>query len=179
MTKYRASAALLCALSLEVAAAGDLFVQVDLGSDSDGCSILRVTPGTQLSEWVSAADISVASGVEGSDCSDTGLVATSDGSVYFSEDVSDNIFRVSTSGDVEVFVARSAVSAVTGSDVVDFDSGMALGPDGHLYAADEETDSIVKITLPDGNDISVVVTESKIEGAIGTSDVDLEGGYCY
>lgn len=172
MIKYKVLLALLCVLSFRAAASGDLFVQVDF----DGtCSILRVTPEKQLSEWVSAADISEASGVAGSDCSDTGLVATADGFVYFSEDVSDNIFRVSPTGDVEVFVAPGAVSAVTGTPV-DFDSGMVRGPDGHLYVGDEESDSIVKIRLPGGNDISVVVTESKIAEASGSTGADLEGG---
>ena len=161
------------------AAPGDLFVQVELNyddfnGDQEGCSILRVSPEGVLSEWVSNKQILALTGLSATDCDDTGLAVACDGTLYFNEDESDHIFTVSPSGELSIFVTRQAIEAVTGIRP-DIDNGMTLGPDGHLYAADENCDCVIRVTIPGGT-VSVVVSEEQITDVTGESNAELDGG---
>ena len=181
-----------------VAAVGDLFVQVSFNFPfdpnsfdpnsfdpndpnsfdpndvvSEGCSIVRAQPNGTLSEWVSNAAILAATGEINANCGDTAITAATDGTLYFAEDVSHDVLRVSPAGAVDVFVAQSAIDAVIGTSS-DIDNGMVLGTDGNLYAADEDCDCVIRITVP-GGAVSIVVTEAAIQAATGSSP-DLEGG---
>jgi hypothetical protein len=187
MPKILSSRALQCLATAVItftplfvhAAPGDLYVQVDLNLESgnDGCSIMRVTPAGSISEWVSPAAILVATGESSSDCDDTGLAVDEDGTIYFSEDVSDDILRVTPAGTVSQFVSKETVMALTGNESADFDNGMAIGFDGNLYAADnyEGTGNVLKIILPSGP-VTIVVSTATIESATDPGDSDLQGG---
>lgn len=173
--------ALVLALILVApAAAQDLFVQVDLelnagGEESaGGCSILRVSPGGMLTEWVSNDEILAATGETTADCDDTDIAAGPDGTLYFAEDVSHDILRVDTAGNVSVFVDAATIDAVVGT-TSDIDNGMDFGSDGNLYAADEDCNCIIRITVPGGM-VTVEVTEVEIEAVFSGTDVDPNGG---
>ncbi len=155
------------------AAPGDLFVQVD-DTIVDRCSILRVTPTGVISEWVTSAAILAATGEAGCDFSDTGMAITRDGTLYFNDDTSDDILMVSPAGVVTVFVTEATLDAAATGDTADIDNGMALGSDGNLYAADENGDVVLKITVP-GGVVTIEVTKAQITGATGESSADLEG----
>lgn len=156
------------------AESGDLYVQINLEGPTDGCSILRVEPDGALSEWVSNAEILAATGEADADCDDTGLAVALNGTIYFSEDTSDSILVVSPFGVVSLFVSEATLAAATGAGISDIDSGLILGSDGNLYAADDSCDCVVQITVP-GGVVSVVVAEAAIEAATG-GGADLEGG---
>ncbi len=153
---------------------GDLYVQVNLVGATTACSILRVEPDGTLTEWVSNTQILAATGEADADCDDTGLAVALDGTLYFSEDTSDALLAVSPVGGVSVLVSEATIAAATGDSSSDIDSGLILGSDGNLYAADDDCDCVIRVTLP-GGAVSVVVTEATIEAATG-GGADLEGG---
>jgi hypothetical protein len=155
------------------AAPGDLYVQINLENGTDGCSILRVEPDGTLSEWVSNGQILAVTGEADADCDDTGLAVAFDGTLYFSEDTSDSLLRVTPTGVVSLFVSEATLTAATGDSSSDIDSGLIVGSDGNIYAADDDCDCVIRIT-PAGV-VSVVVTEAEIETATG-GGADLEGG---
>lgn len=161
------------------AAVGDLFVQVDLdGLSPSGCSILKVTPDADLSQFISNAQILAATGNSSSDCNDTGLVVDENGNVYFNEDTSDDILLALSNGTLSVFVTQEQLDEVTGVNT-DIDNGMTIGPDGNLYVADEQSDSILRITIggPGNGNIVIFVTNAQIEAALPPgANADLEGG---
>lgn len=168
------------------AAPGDLFAQVgfnfadpndpnsfDPNSPFEGCSIMRVLPNGTVSEWVSNNAILAVTGLSDADCGDTAIAAAADGTLYFAEDGSHDILRVSPAGVVDVFVSQATIDAVIGASS-DIDNGMVLGSDGNLYAADEDCDCIIRITVP-GGAVSIVASEAQISAVTGSSP-DLEGG---
>lgn len=161
-----------------VAAPGDLYVQVALSvnGSATGCSILKMAPDSELSEWVATTAITAVTGESTCDFDDTTMVIDDDGVIYAAEDTSHDILKVSPTGVVEVFVPAADIDAVIG-ETTDIDNGMALSPrDGHLYIADEDCNCVLKVTVPDG-DVSIVVTEATIRSATGaTGESDLEGG---
>jgi len=178
-----AIATLLLGGTINMATAQDLFVQVDLDGlllpgesedNPDGCSILRVSPSGVLSEFVSNDDILAVSDETSCDVDDTGMAISPDGTLYFNEDISDQIYQVTPTGTISVFVDEATLDAAVGTSN-DIDNGMTFGADGNLYAADEGCECIIKVTVPDGT-VSVVVPEANILDATGQTDVDLNGG---
>jgi exosortase sorting signal-containing protein len=158
---------------------GDLYVQVDLDGVTSNCSILRVTPGGGLSQFISSLKIKSVTGQGSADCGDTGLAIDRDQNVYFSEDVSDAVLVATPEGDLSIFVTEAQITALTGSGSADIDNGMTVGLDGNLYFADEQSDFVLKATIPDGV-VSVVLTEDEIAAVTGkTGGADLEGGIVF
>jgi len=162
------------------AAPGDLYVQVELegGPGSDQCSILRVTPGGTLSEFVSFTAILALTGETFCDMEDTGLAIADNGDVYFAEDGSDTIIKATPAGALSTFVTKAQITAVTGSGSVDLDNGMVIGPDGDLYFTDEQSDTLLKATIP-GGVVSLLLTEDEITAVTGKSGAQLAGGIAF
>jgi len=160
---------------------GDLYVQVDCpGLSPDGCSIMQVTPGGGISQFVSFAQILAATGKVEADCTNTGLAVAENGDVYFSEDTSDSILMVTAAGVVSVFVTEAALDAAAG-EPVDLDNGMAIGPhDGNLYVADDNSDSILRVIIggPGNGLVTQIITEAQFEALLppGAPSPDLKGG---
>ncbi len=161
---------------------GDLFIQVELNTSPQGCSILKVDPAGGLSEFISNAEILTVSGAASADCDDAGLAAGLDGKVYFNEDISDNIFVANPNGQLGLFISDDVVdSIVPGNDDVDWDNGLAVGPrSGDLFAADEDNEIIFKFStnvptpIIDTAFIDILATEADFEALVSTAD--LEGG---
>ena len=157
--------------------AQSLFAQVDISFEADGggCSILRAESDGMLTEWVSNSEILAVTGELDADCADTDITIAPDDTLYYAEDTSHDILRVDPTGVVSVFVDSATIDAVVGT-TSDIDNGMALGPDGNLYAADEDCDCIIQITIPDGT-VSVFAAEADFDAIYpdgGT--VDPNGG---
>ena len=122
----------------------DLFIQVELNGDPEGCSIMKSKPDGTISEFVSNSQILFATGLTSADCSNTGLAVGLDGRVYFSEDVSDNILVATSNGRVSTFVTDTVVNMLLPT-TVDWDNGMAINPvTGTLVAADEDNEAIIE-----------------------------------
>ena len=159
-----------------IAAPGDLFVQVQLrGGDPFQCSILKVTPGGTLSEFVSFEAIIALTGLDNCEMDDTGIAVADNGDVYFSEDTSDTIIKATPDGTLSTFVTEDQITAVTGAGSADMDHAMTIGPDGDLYFADENSDTVLKATIPDGA-VSLVLSKEQMEAVAGVGQVDLDGG---
>ena len=156
------------------AAPGDLFVLVNLSGDGSACSVLKVDPLGNLSEIVNNSQVEAAVDKPRVNCGGVGIACASDGDVFFSEDGTSggpeflslsNILRiVPPGGNLELFVPTSSILAVTGENEANLDRGMALGPDGNLYTADDTTESILKATVP-GGVVSTAITEDVIAEA--------------
>ena len=176
-TGILAIATLLLGGTINMATAQDLFVQVELNNLSEnpnGCSILRVSPSGVLSEFVSNDDILAVSNATSCDVDDTGMAISPDGTLYFNEDVSDQIYQVTPAGVVSVFVDKATLDAAVGTSN-DIDNGMTFGADGNLYAIDEDCDCIIQVTVP-GGAVSVVVPEANILAATGKTGAQLNAG---
>lgn len=162
---------------------GDLYVQIDLRDTpdvlEDQCSILKVLPNGTLSEFISFEDILDLTGEDTCDMDDTPLTVADNGDVYFSEDISDNVFMATPGGALSIFVTEAQIVAITGEvEGADLEQGMVIGPDGDLYFTDEQSDFVFKASIP-GGILSVVVTEDEIEAVTGNTDADLQGGIAF
>jgi len=159
------------------AAPGDLFVQVELrgGPGDTQCSILKVKPDGTFTEFVSLTDILALTGEVRCDLEDTGIAVADNGDVYFSEDQSDTIIKATPDGALSTFVTEAQITAATGAGSADMDNGMAIGPDGDLYFADENSDTVLKATIP-GGDVSLIRSKQQLEAVAGGGRVDLDGG---
>ena len=164
------------------AAPGDLFVQIDLRDSpdvvTDQCSILKVRPNGTFTEFVSFTDILALTGLDNCDMDKTGIAIADNRDVYFSEDQSDSIIKATPDGDLSTFVTEAQITALTGSGTADLEYGMVIGPDGDLYFTDEQSDFLLKATIP-GGAVSVVLTEDQIAAVTGNAGADLQGGIAF
>ena len=117
---------------------------------------------------------------------DEGSSIAPNGDFIVFDDSEDNIYRVTPSGDVSIFLTEAQILAVTGDSDTDI-TGMAFDRAGNFYAADEEggVDSILKWSVDDlsagtinPNSGSIFVSEDDIEIATGFSP-DLDGGMVF
>lgn len=162
---------------------GDIFFQVDFardGSDDDSCSILQITPGGILSEFISSAQIQAVTGLPDSDCRDTGLTTGSRARVFFSEDESGSILVADRNGDLSTFVTDSVVNMLV-PETVDWDNGMDTNPvTGALVAADEDNEVIFEfptdVSTPITNPNLIKILADKDDFLTLVTTVDLEGG---
>ena len=162
---------------------GDIFIQVDFtqeGDDNDSCSILQITHGGSLSEFISNDQILAVTGLSVSDCSDTGLTTGQGGLVYFSKDTSNNILVARPNGDLSTFVSDTVVNMLVPL-TVDWDNGMDINPvTGSLVAADEDNEVIfefptnVSTPITNPNLIKILADKADFEALV--TNVDLEGG---
>ena len=106
---------------------------------------------------------------------DTGLAVADNGDVYFSEDNSDFVIKATPDGVLSTFLTGAEIAAVVGNLNVDLENGMTIGPDGDLYFIDENNDTVLKATIPDGV-LSVVLTRDQVIAVTGDSTADLDGG---
>jgi len=175
------------------AADGDLFVQVDNGNtdeDEDECSILKVDPDGDLSQFISPTEIEAVTGLDSNSCENTGLAIDMAGNVFFSLDHvsvinfdpfetfnTSSILMATPDGTLSQFVSPAQLlAAIPGAAEVDLENGMAFGPDGALYVNDSESNSILRIPVPLGP-ITRVVTESDIAALLGPGpNIDLDSG---
>ena len=156
-------------------------VEIEDGEDDDrgipmsneACSILQVGPNGTLTELVSSADILALSGETTANCGDTGLAVAPNGTIYFSEDVSDHIFRRLPDGTLSIFVTEAELDKLVGE--ADSDNGMDVGPDGRLFVADEGCDCIYTVST-DGETLEIIVTETEIGTVTGNIDDDEDRG---
>ncbi len=156
---------------------GDLFVLVELrgGPGATQCSILKVSTGGALTEFISFTDILALTGQASCDLEDTGLAIADNGDIYFVEDVSDTIIKATPDGTLSTFVTEAQITAATGAGSADMDDGMAIGPDGNLYFTDENSDTLLTATIP-GGDVSLILSKQQLEAVAGAGQVDLDGG---
>ena len=163
------------------AAPGDLFVQIDLEDgpgDTTQCSILKIAPNGTFTEFVSFTDIIALTGDDNCEMDDEAIAVADNGDVYFSEDESDSIIMATPAGALSTFVSEAQITAVTGSGNADIDNGMVIGPDGDLYFADANSDSILKATIP-GGVVSLVLSEAQIIAVTGNTEANLNGGIAF
>ena len=158
----------------------DLFIQVELNGDPEGCSIMKSKPDGTISEFVSNSQILSTTGLTSADCDDTGLAVGLDGRVYFSEDQSDNILVADSRGRVSTFVTDTVVNMLLPT-AVDWDNGMAVNPvTGTLVAADEDNEAIIEFPtdvptpILDPALINILAVEADFLALV--ANVDLEGG---
>ncbi len=172
---------LIAGFSVHASEKDDLFIQVELdGASPDECSIMKVKPDGSISEFVSSSQITNTTGSSSCDFGDTGLAVGNDGSVYFSEDISDNILVADPDGRTRTFVTDTVVNMLFPL-TVDWDNGMDVNPvTGTLVAADEDNEAIIEfptdVATPIQNPalISILAVKADFEALVTT--VDLEGG---
>lgn len=177
------------------AATGDLFVQVNLNSgpimeqNPPNCSILKVEPNGDLTEFISSEEIKDQTGMDAADCGNTGLAIDENGNVYFSEDESNSVLKATPDGDLSTFVTEASILAVTGLTEVELDNGMTIGLDGNLYFTDNpnitdnndqgvDLGSVLRATIPAG-ELSIVLSTEEILEVTGKDAADLQGGIAF
>ena len=167
-----------------IAAPGDLFIVVDLDQDEEftGCSVARVDPQGNISEFLTNSEITDASNESFAECDNVGIACTIGGEFYFGDDFGDRpdnrgskIFEGGpNTGQVSLFTPASAIEAATGEIPSNLAKGFVFGPDGNLYVNDETSSNILRVTVP-GSVVSIAVPEASISNAVGVS-AELEGG---
>lgn len=87
---------------------GDLYI-LDNGSDS----ILRITPAGVITIEVTAAQIMFVTSETDVSFSNRGIVFDAAGAMYFTENSSDSILKVATSGTLTVLTSEANIVAIT------------------------------------------------------------------
>ena len=166
-----------------IAKPGDLFIVVDLDDDEGtGCSIARVDPQGNISEFLTNSEITAASGESAAECDNVGIACTRDSEFYFGDDFGESPANDGSkimkggplSGQVSLFTTGTEIVDVTGDSPSNLSKGFAFGPEGNLYVNERTSTSILRVTVP-GSVVSIAVPEAPINDAVGET-ADLEGG---
>lgn len=96
------------------------------------------------------------------------------GDLFVLEEGSDDVIRITPSGQVTVVITEEEIGAFTGEGFADFDDcGIAFDDSGNIFFAEEDSDSILRWTP--GAGLSYIVTEAQIMAATGDTEADPEG----
>ncbi|MCP4414167.1 MAG: DUF5011 domain-containing protein [Gammaproteobacteria bacterium] len=116
--------------------------------------------------------------------SQTGLVSSADGSLYFpakapldGEDGGNSDVRLvkrASDGTLSVVSTATQIKAATLEDEVEL-AGLVFGIDGYLYLTEEESDSLIKMDINTGQ-TTVLVTKSEFEALEGIDTFSSEAG---
>jgi len=160
---------------------GDMWVTDNAGGVDNG-RILKITPAGVATVAVSAADIDAARTVAGDTFpegmgarfTDNDIVFDAFGNFYFTESVSDGLFRLNQNNQLVQLVKESDISAKTQETSA---SPQCIAPSSgtQLYVTDYKSDSILSINRITG-EVEVLVSELELESALGVEDIDLDGG---
>ena len=149
----------------------DAMYLLEEGSDS----VVKIEPDGTATVIATQAEILAATGESDADMDDRGIGVDTDGNVFFTEDDSDSILMVAADGSgVSVVASEADIAAVTGESGAD-PKALAVGPDGTIYVSDDKSDSIIAVNPVTGA-VSSVINEDALEAALGSSDIDLDGG---
>ena len=157
-------------VGMTIADNGDVYFSED---ESD--TIIKATPDGVLSTFVTEAQILAVTGAGIVDL-DHAMEIGPDGDLYFIDEFSNTLLKATIPGSVVSLVLSEAeIQAVTNTENVDIDAGMAFDCDGHLYFVNnpegQELDSILRLT-PLGNISIFVDGQEIIDGTGFTSDID-------
>ncbi|MGB7532149.1 MAG: hypothetical protein WA977_04110 [Halobacteriota archaeon] len=96
------------------------------------------------------------------------------GNLFVLEGGSNDVIIITPGGNIEVVLTGAEIGAFTGVGTAGFDErGIAFDDTGHLFFAEDDSDSILKWTL--GAGLSWVVTEAQIMAATGDTEADPQG----
>ena len=160
---------------------GDMWVTDNAGAVDNG-RILKITPAGVSTVAVTAADIDAARTVAGDTFpegmgarfTDNDIVFDAFGNFYFTESVSDGLFRLNQNNQLVQLVKESDISAKTQETSA---SPQCIAPSSgtQLYVTDNKSDSILSINRITG-EVEILVSELELESALGVEDIDLDGG---
>ena len=160
---------------------GDMWV-TDNADAVDSGRILKITPAGVATVAVSAAEIDAARTVAGDVFSegtgarftDNDIVFDAYGNFYFTESVSDGLFRINQYGGLVQLVKESDITAKTQESGAS-PQCIAAGSGTQLYVTDNYSDSVLSINRITG-EVEILVSEVELESALGVGDIDLDGG---
>ena len=157
-------------VGMTIADNGDVYFSED---ESD--TIIKATPDGVLSTFVTEAQILAVTGAGIVDL-DHAMEIGPDGDLYSIDEFSNTLLKATIPGSVVSLVLSEAeIQAVTNTENVDIDAGMAFDCDGNLYFVNnpegQELDSILRLT-PLGNLSIFVDGQEIIDGTGFTSDID-------
>lgn len=151
---------------MAVAGDGTIYFSEDVSHD-----ILMVSPAGVVSVFVDSTVIDAVVGT--SNDIDNGLILGQDGNLYAADEDADCIFRVTLPGGaVSIVVTEAQILAATGESDVELEGGIARDTSGNFYIADDESDSIVKVTS--GGVASVLTSDTDITAVTGNGEPDLD-----
>ena len=151
---------------------GDMWLTDNAGAVDNG-RILKIKPAGVATVAVSAADIDAARTVAGDTFpegmgarfTDNDIVFDAFGNFYFTESVSDGLFRLNQNNQLVQLVKESDISAKTQETSA---SPQCIAPSSgtQVYVTDYYSDSILSINRVTGG-VEVLVSELELESAIG------------
>ncbi len=157
-------------------ALGDPFALVGAAFvlDDNNGRVLEIAIDGSTSVLVQTIEILAATGESSVDFEDRGVTIDPAGNIYFTDARSDTVLVKPADGSPVRIVATEADldDAVPGS--ADPHS-LVFAPDGFLYVAEENSDSILKVDPATGA-VTLLASDSDFESLSGISNVDLEGG---
>jgi len=165
---------------------GDMWVVDNAEGESTG-RILAITPEGEARVTVTATDIDNARTAandtfpEGTGVrfTDNDIVFDHYGNFYFTESVSDGLFRLNENTGLQQIVRESDIVAVTqlyDSEIISATpEKIAAGSGDALYITEAELDAILEIDRVTG-EVSVLVSQEDFTTALSTSKVQVNGG---
>ena len=165
---------------------GDMWVVDNAEGESTG-RILAITPEGDARVTVTATDIDNAriaandTFPEGTGVrfTDNDIVFDHYGNFYFTESVSDGLFRLNENTGLQQIVRESDIVAVTQLYDPEITSAypekIAAGSGDSLYVTEAKLDAILEIDRVTG-EVSVLVSQEDLATALDTSEVKLNGG---
>ena len=165
---------------------GDMWVVDNAEGESTG-RILAITPEGDARVTVTATDIDNARTAandtfpEGTGVrfTDNDIVFDHYGNFYFTESVSDGLFRLNENTGLQQIVRESDIVAVTqlyDSEIISATpEKIAAGSGDSLYITELELDAILEIDRVTG-EVSVLVSQEDFTTALSTSKVQVNGG---
>lgn len=165
---------------------GDMWVVDNAEGESTG-RILAITPEGEARVTVTATDIDNARTAandtfpEGTGVrfTDNDIVFDHYGNFYFTESVSDGLFRLNENTGLQQIVRESDIVAVTqlyDSEIISATpEKIAAGSGDSLYITEAELDAILEIDRVTG-EVSVLVSQEDFTTALSTSKVQVNGG---
>jgi hypothetical protein len=162
-----AAAGFFAPSSVAVDGAGNVYV-----TDQGNCTIRKITPAGVVTTLAGTPGMRGSADGTGADARfnfPTGVAVDGAGNVYVADQESSTLRKITPAGVVTTLAGSAGVTGSadgTGADArFDFPTGVAVDGTGNVYVADQNNDTIRKVT-PQG----VVTTLAGIAGAGGSAD---------
>jgi streptogramin lyase len=120
--------------------------------DDGSESVLRIEPDGTVHEEVTEADVIAETTEADVGYADRGIAVAEDGTVYFTDSVSNSLLRHNTDGSVEVVADEAAIATAAGVDSATANPRhVSVGHDGTVYVVDGAEPAVVAVDPADGS----------------------------
>ncbi|MDG2381285.1 MAG: hypothetical protein P8N76_06390 [Pirellulaceae bacterium] len=165
---------------------GNMWVMDNATGNEDG-RILTITPAGEAAVAITAAEIDAARTAANDEFpegmgvrfTDNDIVFDNYGNFYFTENVSDGLFRLNEKTGLVQLVKESDILALTQNDDPNLYKAkpekLAAGSGNMLYVTEKESGSILAVDRVTGS-VSVLVSQTDFTNSLAVEEIKLSGG---